>query len=178
MKFRDLFEEEKQVHNYGCVMLYFDFPKISEIHKKIEKEDIYTELNDNTFGLEDEPHTTLLYGLHEKVSLNDIKKVLSNFKFTNCKIKNPSLFENEGKPYDVLKFDVEGKNLYEANKILKKYPYTSDFPDYHPHMTIAYINKGKGKKYVNKLKNINEFNLKPKYIVYSQIDGSKDKIKL
>ena len=75
----------------------------------------------------------------------------------------------------MLKFDVEGPELAETNKELKEFPYTSDYPDYHPHLTIGYLKPGTGKKYADQLKG-EKYWLTPKYAVYSKIDGTKDKI--
>ena len=170
-----LSEATGRKYEYGCTMLYFDFPQINEIHDLIDSEDIYTEEGDSTYGLEKEPHTTLLFGLHDGVSTEDVSKVLGKFKYGECKIHNPSLFENEN--YDVLKFDVKGPNLHETNALLRKFPHTNNFPDYHPHLTIAYIKPGMGKKYVEMLKG-QEHSLIPKVAVYSKPDGSKDEIEL
>lgn len=174
IKLTDLLKENSNsAYDYGCVMLYFDFPEMNKIHDAIDPKDVYSEVGDTTFGLEDEPHTTLLYGLHSEVSLEDVAKVLSSYTYAPCTIKNVSLFENE--EYDVLKFDVLGKNLHETNNDLKQFPFTSKFPDYHPHMTVGYINSGYGKRYVKMLKGI-QYTLVPKYAVYSHPNGSKDKI--
>jgi len=170
-----LLENSNSVYKYGCVMLYFTFPEINKIHDAIDPDHIYEEDRDKTYGLEDEPHTTLLYGLHKEVTLNEIKKILDSYVYYPCTIKNASLFENE--KYDVLKFDVEGKNLHETNDDLKKYPFTSDYPVYHPHLTIGYIKPGLGKKYVKMLNGF-EYKLLPQYAVYSHPDGTKDKIKI
>jgi hypothetical protein len=170
-----LTEATGRKYEYGCAMLYFDFPQINEIHDLIESDDIYTEEGDTTFGLEKEPHTTLLFGLHDGVTTDDISKVLTGFKYGNCNIKNASLFENE--KYDVLKFDVDGDNLHETNGKLRKFPHTNSYPDYHPHMTIAYIKPGMGKKYVDLLKG-KSFQLLPQHAVYSKPDGSQDTIKI
>ena len=35
---------------------------------------------------------------------------------------------------------------------MKRFPHTSDFPNYHPHMTIAYVKKGTGKYYIKDFK--------------------------
>jgi hypothetical protein len=170
-----LTEATGRKYEYGCAMLYFDFPQINEIHDLIESDDIYTEEGDTTFGLEKEPHTTLLFGLHDGVTTDDISKVLTGFKYGNCNIKSASLFENE--KYDVLKFDVDGENLHETNAKLRKFPHTNNFPDYHPHMTIAYIKPGMGKKYVDLLKG-KSFQLLPQHAVYSKPDGSQDTLKI
>jgi 2'-5' RNA ligase len=176
MKHVKLFEEfvnEKKGDSYssGCVMLYFDFPQMKEIHEQIDSEDLYEEDGDRTFGLEDEPHCTLLYGLEEGVTLDEVKKILNTQSFSTCTVHNASLFEND---YDVLKFDVKGKGLHECNKALSELPYNNQYPDYHPHMTIGYLKKGTGKKYT-KLMEGKEWTLLPSYAVYSQPDGTKTK---
>lgn len=164
-----ILEKEGDTYDYGCAMLYFDFPQIKEIHDKIAEDDLYTEEGDRTFGIEDEPHCTLLYGLHKEVTPGMIKEIVKNFKFEACKAHNASLFENE---YDVLKFDIEGVNLHECNEALAELPHTNSFPDYHPHMTIAYIKKGLGEKYTKMLED-SAFDLVPTRIIYSTPEGDK-----
>lgn len=176
IKLMDLLKENlSSIYSYGCVMLYFDFPELFKIQDYINSEDLYEEEGDNSYGLENEPHTTLLYGLHEEVSDNDVKNVLNNFTFSTCKVYDISTFNNP--KYDVLKFNVKGENLHKCNSELKQYPYTSDFPDYHPHLTVGYLQPGSGKKYVDKFKDI-QFDLTPKYAVYSKPLGDKTKIKI
>jgi 2'-5' RNA ligase len=173
-----LLENSESTYDYGCVMLYFTFPQMEDFHKMIKPEDIYVEEGDKTFGLEDELHCTLLYGLHEEVTLEDIKSVLDQYKFEGCKIFNPSKFDNE--KYDVFKFDVMGGPLIEVNKKLTQFPHTNSYPDYHPHMTIGYLQPGTAKKYIDLFnkEGINEFNLNPTHCVYSFPDGSKEQIKI
>ena len=170
---------ENRKYEYGCVMLYFDFPKMKEIHKLISKDDLYIDEEDPSYGLETYPHCTLLFGLHEGVTTPEIEEVINNYTFTPLKLYNPSFFEKEDL-YDVLKFDVQGDNLSKINKELKNFPYTNDYPNYHPHCTIAYIEPGLGKKYVDLLnKNkLNDFELTPSYVIYSKPDGSQEEIKI
>lgn len=175
-----ILEASGQKFEYGCVMLYFDFPQMDKIHSKIDKDDIYTEKGDRTYGLEDEPHITLLFGLHKEVRLKDVKSVIDSYTFTDLIIYKPSLFENE--KYDVLKFDVRyptkgGAYLSKINNDLKQFPYTNDYPDYHPHMTIGYLKPGMGKKYTKMFKDL-EYDLVPKNVVYSTPSGEMHKIKI
>ena len=172
--------EADQKFKYGCVMLYFKFPELKNLQKKIDKEDIYTEEGDRTYGLEDEPHVTLLFVLHEEVTLDDVKPILDKVVFSDLILYKPSLFENE--KYDVLKFDVTyptkgGAFLSKINKELRKFPHTNDYPDYHPHMTIGYLKPGTGKKYTKLFKD-EEYQLTPSYAVYSVPSGEKHKIKI
>lgn len=183
IKLKNLIKEEKEpVYEYGCAMLYFEpNNEVVEFQKTIRPEDIYTEDKNGGYGLETEPHCTLLYGLHEEVELEDVKNVLDNIVFGYCRIHNPSLFENE--KFDVLKFDVGythkgGAFLHNANRLLNNLPNTQTYPDYHPHMTVAYLKPGMGKKYVENLGGVPAFIYKPTHLVYSQPDGTKTEITL
>jgi len=155
-KVKDNLKEEKESKKiYGCAMLYFK-TSMKDIHDKIDKDDIYDE---HGLGLEKNTHLTLLYGFHYKeVDEKDIFETILNFDITELELYNVSSFENKENEYDVLKFDVRQKMedydkkedfIFEINKELtEKYPFTTDFPDYHPHSTIAYLKKGKAKKYI------------------------------
>lgn len=172
--------QKKQKFDYGCVMLYFNLPELKQLQGIINDKDLYVpeEGDPGTYGKESEPHCTLLYGLHEEVTLDQVKQALSNITFTECKLHNVSKFDNP--KYDVLKFDVQGNTpvscgLVEANDALKAYPHTSDFPNYHAHSTIAYLKKGAADKYIKELKN-KEYEITPEYAVYSIPSGAKHKI--
>jgi len=150
---------------------------MKQIQDMINPDDIYTEDNDTSYGLEDEPHCTLLYGLHDDVSDDEIRSIISQFKYGTCVVKNPSLFEQDD--YDVLKFDVSGENIHETNKRLTDLPHTNSYPDYHPHMTIAYIKSGKGQDYVDMINDsVSEFELLPIHVRYSHPDGTHTDIKI
>lgn len=171
-----LSEVSTDTYSYGCVMLFFDFPELGKIHSLIDPADVYEEEEDKTFGLEDEPHTTLLYGLHEEVDVTEIEAIISGFTFTPYLIHNPSLFQND--KYDVLKFMVEGDNLHTANRQFRCLPHTTSFPKYNPHLTVAYLKAGRGMEYVNVLneRGLNNFCQIPISVVYSQPDGTKTHI--
>ena len=163
---------DKQTYDYGCSMIYFDFPKMNEIHSMIEEEDVYTEGEDRSYGLETEPHATLLYGLHSE-EIEDNHVINASIKHgipTELKLHNASCFYND--KYDVLKFDIYSDHLHKINSELSKFPHTTNYPDYHPHSTVAYLKKGTGNKYAEKLKD-SWYNVNPSKIVYSKPDGSK-----
>ena len=179
-----VFENEKEKgskHSYGCVMLGFTYPDMNEIHEMIKPDDVYTEEDDEgnkKKGLEKEPHVTLLYGLHsDEINDSDIKNVCFEYEFDTMKLKDVSIFENDD--FDVLKFDVEGNSLNECNSRLSEFPFTTDFPEYHPHATIAYLTKGSGSKYVTAVKERMKSKLKegldvvPTTIIYSKPSGDK-----
>ena len=173
---------ENHKHEYGCAMLYFDFPDVFKIQDSIDHQHLYEDPEDNSFGLESEPHCTLLFGFHEEVTTEDIKRITDKYDFDRIFIAhNISKFDTNP-DYDVLKFDVGYKTkgdpvLRKVNKQLKGFPHTNNFPDYHPHLTIAYVKKGMGDKYIDKF-NKNQFDLKPTYVIYSKPDGTQDRIEI
>jgi 2'-5' RNA ligase len=179
IKLVDLLNENStSKYNFGCVMMYLHFPKLKQIQDIIEPEEVYTEEGDKTYGLEDEPHVTLLYGLHEDVTINQVKEVIGQFDLEEkpffIKLHNVSCFNTP--KYDVLKFDAEGDILHKLNEGLKALPFTNEFPDYHPHLTIGYLKQGAGKTYVQGFKSL-KFEALPISIIYSQPDGTKTAIK-
>lgn len=176
IKLADILKEA--TYDYACAMLYFNFPEINKIHSLIDKNDIYEEPDDDSYGLETEPHCTLLYGIHGDVSIEGVINSIKDIEFSDCKVYNPSLFENE--KYDVLKFNVSGVGLHEANAVLKRFPYTTDYPKYNPHLTLAYLKPKTGQRYVEllKTKELVQFKLRPIYGVYSHPSGWKTKFKI
>lgn len=165
-----LFEDEG-THDYGCSMVYFDMPMMEALHKIIDKDDVYTDPDgDRSYGLEEETHTTLLYGLHDDVKDEDVIDRSTPKELDDIVLSNASLFENDD--YDVLKLDASAAWLKECNKKLAELPHTTDYPDYHPHATVGYLKPGTGQKYVDMLKGM-EIKVTPNKIVYSKADGTK-----
>ena len=151
---RDLLGEsdEKKTEGqieYGCLMLYLDIDVWNKITSLINKEDLYEK--DDEYGIETEPHTTILYGFHDEVTADkvfDLYKENTELKPVEVKTDGISIFEND--EFDVVKLDVDSKLLTKLNGIMKELPNTSTYPEYHAHITIAYVKKGKGKKYIKK----------------------------
>ena len=109
----------------------------------IKQEDLF---EGEGYGVEKEPHVTVLYGLHT-ADTDVIAECVKEFGSVSFKFKGLSLFENE--EYDVLKFDIESQDLTHLNNCLSALPHTNEYPTYNPHCTIAYIKKGLGKNYLN-----------------------------
>jgi GNAT superfamily N-acetyltransferase/2'-5' RNA ligase len=111
------------------------------IQDKISEEDTYEEEG----GKEDEVHVTLLYGLTDENDLPEAKKMLSLMEPFEMEFGEISSFRNEDKPFDVLIIEMKGEGLHECNRLLKMLTYENSYPDYKPHMTLAYVQKGVGK---------------------------------
>lgn len=147
LKFTQMNEAKKTNHKYeyGCLMLDLKIKNWQDILSQIDTDDIYNP--DGTYGLEENPHITILYGLHDDVKLEDMFNfVVSEIKSPTFEVTEVSYFEPD--EYDVLKFTVKSDDLTTINKKLTDtFPYTTDFPEYKPHLTIAYLKKGTAKKY-------------------------------
>ena len=170
-----LTEKTGDTYEYGCVMLDINFPAMTKIHAAIKPEDIYEVEGERTYGLEDETHVTLFYGLHDGVSLDEVKSIIDKFAFTKILAENVSIFEKD--EYDVLKFDVKSPLLNSINKALTKLPHTNDYPKYNAHLTIGYVKPGTSKKYVKAFKPIQAV-LIPTNVVFSEADGTDHNIKI
>ena len=144
-KLVQLITEGSAVRSFACLMLDTSFllEDIQEdIHSYICPCDVYDD--EPGHGLELESHITALYGIHTD-KFSEVKSKV-NLKLCQFKLKGLSLFKNE--KYDVLKFDITSKDLHELNKQLcESLEYTNSYPDYHPHLTVAYLKPGTGKKY-------------------------------
>ena len=99
-------------------------------------------------GREMESHVTVLFGLHADTA-DEVARVASNFRPVTITFGETSLFHaSEGKNYDVVKIDIEGDDIHELHDLLAELEHTSTWPDYKPHLTLAYVRPGEGQKYV------------------------------
>jgi len=177
LKFDNYMEDDKP--KLGCLMLYFSFSNwIEFIRRMIPEEDIYTSQDDddtNDYGYEDEAHCTILYGFHHYDGIaKDIKTYLPKLEDIDDIMRGDiTIFEQD--EYDVVKFDIHSDKLRELNKTMCfRFEYTNNHPDYHAHMTIAYVKKGMGGKYVKD--NLKEVPLFGSKYIYSDHEHNKTNI--
>jgi len=141
MNFDDLCEMlEEKAREFSCVMAMIDTESetgrgIMEFVESIPDEHIYDE---EGYGRETEPHVTILYGLHS-ANADRIAEGMSGIRPFVMQIESASFFEKDD--YNVLKFDIRSDDLVRANEALKRMPHTDEFPEYHPHLTLAYLKK-------------------------------------
>lgn len=92
------------------------------------------------------PHLTLFYGFLQEAGCYKwhIEKLLHGTNIENVKIEDVSFFESpyEDEPYYCIVAKVEKTpELLEAHNKMTLLPNIQTFPDYKPHITIAYIIK-------------------------------------
>lgn len=163
-------------------MLYFDKVQFNTLVARLDIDDTY--LVDS--GVEKDPHVTILYGIDmEKYGspedLEFIKHEVekSGLITRSFNVDRLSTFKNDDK--DVLKLDfVETsaiKKLRGLNALFtERFQVKSDFPTYKPHATVAYLQKGIGKEFVQELQNVVSFKVKKLIFSSKASEDSKEYI--
>jgi 2'-5' RNA ligase len=175
-RLRDMLLEKKNGnYSFGCVMAQLQIKDNDweSIQSHIKDSELH---NGDNVGREDDPHITILYGLHDSVADSEVEEVVSNFKPFEVELNKVDIFEQD--ECDVVKFNIKNKNLTEYNEEMKKLTHTSDFPDYKPHVTIAYVKKGMGKEIMDRYKDIKTLSIKCGEMRYSKSDDSNKYYKL
>jgi 2'-5' RNA ligase len=165
------FINESSGDEYGCVMVEVPVSNWNEITSYINPDDVYSG-GDDTHGIQENPHLTLLYPIFEYVKYEQVKSVLQSIldKEIFIEIDSIDIFEND--KFDVVKFNVKNNDYLNKihNELKIKIPNDDKFDIYKPHITIAYTKKGMGKKYK---KNYNH-SISVKKITYTNPNGTKE----
>lgn len=159
--------KESETHSYSTVMLRIKGELKKDIQNTISSIDDIDLAED---GKEDDIHVTVLYGLHTE-DAEDVRDVIDKIKPFSISLGKISKFTSSDE-YDVLKVEVEGKELVNANGELRNLPYTSTHAGYKAHLTLAYVKKGKCSNLVG-----DERFLGKKFLVEELIFSSKNEDK-
>ena len=142
---------KNEEQSYGWV--YVTVPnniakKTLKFAKAIPKRELYTEDDkDWSFGVETEPHITVLWGIHT-LDANELKIALEDMQGGKASLSKIDFFENDD--YDVLKVNIRSPFMKKLNKKIKTHVTCKETFDYSPHLTLAYLKCGNGEKYKNK----------------------------
>lgn len=143
--------------------------RIQEFVASLPEADVYTDPADPTVGRETDSHVTALYGI-DSADPAQAAAVIAGTPSIFATLGKTSIFENE--QYDVLKVDVDSPDLHALNaKLRAGTEHTSTFPDDQPHLTLAYLKKGAGKKYVGRT-DFEGHTLKFDEVEFSSKDGT------
>jgi 2'-5' RNA ligase len=132
-----------------CIMA--DVPQkesMLDFIKKIPTECVYEEAGKH-YGKENNPHVTVMYGL-SPVEEGRVKELLTKVpKKIVAELGQISKFENADAPYDVLKIEVKSPHLNKIHEMIRKnFDNNYQWPEYNPHVTLAYVKKGTCNEYV------------------------------
>lgn len=162
---------ESHKYEFGCVMIKVPIKNWENITNMIDESDIYEGEEDDTYGIQRNPHVTLLYGLRDDISIDQVKDKLSGYGPVRIELNGIEIFD-ENEKFDVVKFGVvktdQLKNMFQS---LSELPNENKFPDYRPHITISYVKKGRGEKYIKHIKkNLGNMDI----IEFSNSKGKKE----
>ncbi len=127
-------------HSYGCLMAI--------LPKDISEEILYwsneyiPDRHLGEGGREDTPHITIKYGFRDSSpeTVQALKDLVQSTGPISVKLGVFSLFRGN-KDGDVLKVGITSFQLNELNRVItQSFDCEDKYPDYKPHVTIAYIN--------------------------------------
>lgn len=160
---------KKNAYDYGCLMVDANVNNWTQhITNLIKPEDLC--LNIDFDPIEDTPHITIMYGFDPTVVFADIRNHLTDINyFDDITTTGLGIFNNA--QYDVLYLKIKSSSCQKANMFFKQnFKGTSQYPIYTPHMTLAYLKKGKGPYYMNRLLVVPR-TIKPKCYRFTTVNG-------
>lgn len=135
---------------YATIMVEFETPPfIVEMQDSIDQDDLYTEPDNDYYGIEHESHVTLALNLDNDIDLEQLKKHLMDISQYDALLTGVSVFESE--KYDILVCNVKSDAMTTTHdKLVKVYEIETPFNSYVLHMTIAHLKNGRAKHYLGK----------------------------
>jgi len=168
---RKIIEESKDHYSFSSTQFQCDdviTNKVRAFH--FEPEQLHFD-ETGGMGKEDDVHCTILYGLHMKELEPELVDYMSNVEPFYVTMGNISYFDCDD--YDVMKIEVQGNELHNLHNGLKEtFENTQSFPEFNPHVTIAYIKKGYNRGLVDNYAFIGNKMLVDK-LSFSSRDGDK-----
>ena len=142
-------KEEKKIHKFASTQFNLEdaawsrdedpLPKIRHMARQINDEDLADD------GREEHPHVTVKYGLHTD-DADEVAQVVRDFGPVQVTLGKTFLFP--GEEYDVVNVEVKSPALVRLNKLISdSLECTDTHPEYVPHVCLAYVKSGLGKKY-------------------------------
>jgi 2'-5' RNA ligase len=182
MSFKQFLVNEGRRNKYDYSSLLVEPPEeiadnvISWGWDHVPNESVFLDPKDPSFGREDDPHITLIYGIHTDI-LKEVSDLFVKEKEFECKLGKVDMFTKSDK-FDVLIVSVECEELHRLNsKMRRNLEATESYPVYVPHITICYLKKGHAKQYIGSDAFVDEkFNINK--IFFSSKTGEKTPIKL
>lgn len=170
----------KLVADYSYASTQVNFPEsiakrvIEWGNDRIPDSNIHEDPDDDSMGREDTVHCTVLYGLVDQ-DPEPVRELLAGERTVKATLGKITLFEND--EFDVVKIDVKSPDLHRIHEQLSVLENENKFPEYKPHVTIAYVKPGSGSLYSG----VTEFEgteVTFDTVVFSPSDGETTDIRL
>lgn len=162
--------------SYSYSMIGIEVPAtIANRIKKWAKEKVPDNELDPKKKREEETHITVVYGLDSK-DLEEVKNYLNKVEPFSVTLNKTSMFWVD-KSCDVLKISVNSPALQKLYVELKeKFKPKKQYPEYHPHVTAAYLKKGYVEKYIDE--DFSDVSFDVNTLTFFDNDSKKTHIKL
>lgn len=131
-------------YDFACLMIdIFPIPLITKLQKQLDIVDLSSK------GIEYNQHITVVFGIDTNVNLSRVENLIPT-NIGDLKFGKIGVFY--GQEYDVLKVSViPSEELLKLRAdIVNKLSVTLTFPDFNPHITLAYLKKGTADKYLER----------------------------
>ncbi|MCI0333543.1 MAG: 2'-5' RNA ligase family protein [Planctomycetes bacterium] len=103
-------------------------------------------------GIEINPHITVKYGIHTE-NVEEVRAAAKHLDPVAVQFGKASIFSSD--EHDVVKIDVQSKGLHALNDAISRALVCTDtYPEYKPHVTVAYVKHGLGEKYAATLNDL------------------------
>lgn len=168
-------ETEKflEEHSYSSTQIQLPAAvaaKMKALQDLISAEDL------NEEGLEGDLHITVKYGLETQDPV-DVQIAVQGYK-KNIGFTLGRTGYFSAPDHDVLQVAVSSECLHEMNRLLcENLSYADTHPYYQPHVTLAYLKKGRGAKYAGRA-DVEGVSGEVTELVFSDSDGDKTVIAL
>lgn len=125
-------------------------------------------------GRETTPHITIKYGLDSDKRLI-AQRIVDLWDDVQLTFGRVELFRND--EHDVVVVKVDSPQLRSMHRVLSALPNKEEERPYNPHLTIAYVKKGRGERYIGQSPLGNETMTIAPNIVFSNKHGEQTRIK-
>ncbi len=175
-----MLENTNGEYKFGCLMwnaptFYADLV-MSWGRTNIPDKVLYIDPEDPSLGRENQIHLTLKYGIHTS-NPDDVQAVVKDFGHFLVEFGEISKFAKKDR-YDVIKIAVDGKKLRRLNALVSaELKCTDSYPEYNPHMTIAYVLPGSCDHLLGKFI-FRDAAVKATELIYSTANENNDKVKI
>lgn len=175
------YKMNRKAYSYSCLIAKIPeslAQKVRDFGASIPNEDIYQD-NTGERGRQEEIHITIKYGIHT-TDVAEVLDVVEKTKPLKVKLGKTTIFWVGDSV--VLKISVQSSDLAALNaNVRRKLECTDTYPDYKPHITIAYLKKNDKNPYWFQKYMTNDFEgieLELNELIFSMSKGPKYKITL
>lgn len=120
-------------------------------------------------GRETDPHLTILYGLEDE-NPDAVHRLVHDFGPVTFTLGKTIVFRTEGA--DVVVIEATGDGLKALRQRVAALRHTDNYPEYKPHVTVAYVKPGEGAKYAGRA-DVDGLEVTVNTLTFSDKDGNK-----